>query len=287
MHPFFRSLFRRSSTVLLATSCSLFAGICSQAAIADSSVTLFATSATDKSAQQDCVILLHGLARTSKSMQPLAETLQAANYHVINVGYPSREFPIAQLAELAIPPALAKCREHKPANIHFITHSLGGILLRQYVSNQAIPELKRVVMFAPPNKGSQVVDKLKNVPGFMALNGPAGKELGTDAQSLPNKLGPVTFDLGVIAGTRSINWILSLYLPNPDDGKVSLENTKIEGMRDFISLPVSHPFIMKDKNTIRQSLYYLQLGHFIHDETLLSPHKNGESHQDSQAGKSH
>lgn len=270
MHPFFRSLFCRSSALLLATFGLLFAGACSQAVLADSSVTLFSTSAANTGAQQDCVILLHGLARTSKSMRPLAETLQAAHYHVVNVGYPSREFPIAQLAELAIPPALAKCREHKPSNIHFITHSLGGILLRQYVSNHKIPELKRVVMFAPPNQGSQVVDKLKNVPGFLALNGPAGQELGTDKQSLPNKLGPVTFDLGVIAGTRSINWILSLYLPNPDDGKVSLENTKIEGMRDLLSVPVSHPFIMKDKNTIRQSLYYLQLGHFIHDETQLT-----------------
>lgn len=277
MRSFFRSLLSRSSAPLLAAACSLIASICCQTVRADSSVTLIATSAADTSARPDCVILLHGLARTSKSMRPLAEALQAANYHVVNVGYPSRKFPIAQLAELAIAPALCKCREHTPTNIHFITHSLGGILLRQYVSNHNIPELKRVVMFAPPNKGSQVVDKLKNVPGFTALNGPAGKELGTNADSLPNTLGPVTFDLGVIAGTRSINWILSLYLPNPDDGKVSLENTKIEGMRDFLSVPVSHPFIMKDKNTIRQSVNYLKLGHFIHDKTLLLPKKNNQS----------
>ena len=106
------------------------------------------------------------------------------------------------------------------------------------------------------------------------MNGPAGQELGTNPESVPLQLGPVTFDLGVIAGTRSINWILSLYLPNPDDGKVSLENTKIEGMHDFIALPVSHPFIMKDKTSIRQSLYYLQQGHFLHDE------KNHEENTD-------
>lgn len=236
---------------------ALFAGFCSPHTYADTNVQV---------QSKDCVILLHGLARTAKSMQPLADELLAAHYIVVNQGYPSRKFPVAQLAEKAIPPALALCRAQAAQRIHFITHSLGGILLRQYLATNSIPELSRVVMFAPPNKGSQVVDKLKNVPGFTLMNGPAGQELGTNPESVPLQLGPVTFDLGVIAGTRSINWILSLYLPNPDDGKVSLENTKIDGMHDFIALPVSHPFIMKDKTSIRQSLYYLQQGHFLHDE---------------------
>ena len=212
----------------------------------------------------ECVILLHGLARTSKSMIPLRDYLQAHHYVVVNVDYPSREFPIATLTEKAIPPALASCRQQSSNGIHFVTHSLGGILVRQYLSQQEIPELKRVVMLAPPNKGSQVVDRLKNLPPFDWLNGPAGNELGTDSASIPNNLGAVNFELGVIAGTTSINLILSLYLPNPDDGKVSVENTKIDGMRDFISLPVSHPYIMKDENIMEQTLHFLQQGTFIH-----------------------
>lgn len=233
----------------------------------------------------DCVILLHGLARTSKSMKPLADVLRAEHYYVVNVDYPSRQFPIARLAEQAIPPALQECRKHGTASIHFITHSLGGIVLRQYLSNHAIAELKRVVMFAPPNKGSQVVDKLKKMPGFMLMNGPAGQELGTDQQSIPNQLGPVNFDLGVIAGTRSINWMLSLYLPNPDDGKVSVENTKIDGMKDFIAIPVSHPFIMKHKTSIRQSVHYLQKGTFLHDE--LIPEKSSPTTLTTQQNQPH
>ncbi|WP_235425690.1 esterase/lipase family protein [Cellvibrio mixtus] len=238
---------------------ALVAGLCSPLAQADTAA---------QAQNRECVILLHGLARTSKSMQPLADALTSANYIVVNQDYPSRKFPIAELAMLAIPQALSICRQQSLAPIHFITHSLGGILLRHYLSINTIPELGRVVMFAPPNKGSQVVDKLKNVPGFMWMNGPAGQELGTNLQSVPLQLGPVTFDLGIIAGTRSINWILSLYLPNPDDGKVSVENTKVEGMHDFIALPISHPFIMKDKTSIRQSLHYLQQGHFLHDEDI-------------------
>ena len=218
---------------------------------------------------KECVILLHGLARSSDSMLPMAEKLHALHYRVINVDYPSRQFPIAKLAELAIPPALASCREHPIEHIHFVTHSLGGILVRQYLSEHSIPELNHVVMLAPPNKGSEVVDHLKDLPPFEWLNGPAGEELGTDAASLPNKLGPVNFDVGVIAGTSSVNLLLSLYLPNPDDGKVSVESTKIDGMHDFISLPVSHPFIMKDEDVIDQIIYYLRDGHFANPPTVV------------------
>lgn len=215
-----------------------------------------------------CVILLHGLARTSKSMIPLSKQLRALNYRVVNIGYPSRDFPIATLVEKAIPPALAQCRKHPISGISFVTHSLGGILLRYYLSTKKIPELKRVVMLAPPNKGSEVADHLKNLLPYQWVNGPVGQELGTEPTSAPNKLGAVDFDLGVIAGTTSINLLLSLYLPNPDDGKVSVESTKVAGMHDFIALPVSHPFIMKDKDSIAQIIHYLQHGHFLHESGM-------------------
>ncbi len=212
----------------------------------------------------ECVILLHGLARTSQSMLPLDEQLHEQDFLVVNVDYPSREFPIATLVEKAITPALENCRQYPISGINFVTHSLGGILVRYYLSQQKIPELKRVVMLAPPNKGSQVVDNLKDLAPYDWINGPAGRELGTDPASVPNTLGPVDFDLGVIAGTTTINILLSLYLPDPDDGKVSVENTKIEGMRDFISLPVSHPYIMKDKEAIAQTIHFLRHGQFLH-----------------------
>lgn len=216
----------------------------------------------------DCVILLHGLARTSSSMEYLEESLTKANYHVVNVDYLSRSFSIETLAESVIPQGIELCQIENPEHeaIHFVTHSLGGILLRQYTATHSIPKLKRVVMLGPPNKGSQVVDNLRNVPGFKAFNGPAGMQLGTDEDSIPSLLGPVRFELGVIAGTRSINLLLSNYLPNPDDGKVSVENTKVEGMCSFLMLPVSHPFLMKNKDVIEQVVSYLNGGVFkAHD----------------------
>ena len=82
-------------------------------------------------------------------------------------------------------------------------------------------------MIGPPNKGSEVVGKLRDVPGFYFIHGEAGLELGTGETSVPNQLGQANFDLGIIAGTRSNNLILSGMIPGVDDGKVSVENTKL------------------------------------------------------------
>lgn len=125
-------------------------------------------------------------------------------------------------------------------------------------------------MLGPPNKGSEVVDKLKNMPGYELLNGPAGMQLGTDENSVPLKLGPVNFQLGVIAGTQSINLILSSFLPNPDDGKVSVENAKIEGMCGFITLPTAYPFMMKNEVVIGEVISFLKTGKFSDERAITN-----------------
>jgi len=186
--------------------------------------------------------------------------LEGEGYQTVNVSYPSTKHNIAQLAEDAIGDALNQCS--MCTTIHFVTHSMGGILVRQYLNAHSVKNLGRVVMLGPPNQGSQVVDTLKNIPGFKMINGPAGMQLGTEDMSIPNTLGPAHFELGVIAGTRSINLILSTMLPKPDDGKVSVENTKLDGMADHIALPVTHPFMMNNKKVIRQVLCFLKNGSF-------------------------
>lgn len=207
----------------------------------------------------DCMILLHGLARSSSSMSKMEKALIEAGYHVVNADYPSRKNNIQTLAKDTVPKAISQCAGNE--YIHFVTHSMGGILVRQYLSQKRIENLKHVVMLGPPNQGSEVVDKIKNVPGFKALNGPAGLQLGTDDKSVPNSLGPATFNLGIIAGNRTMNPIMSLMLPNPDDGKVSVARTKLEGMNDHITMPVTHTFMMKNKKVIAQVLHFLE-----HDE---------------------
>ena len=123
-------------------------------------------------------------------------------------------------------------------------------------------------MLGPPNKGSEVVDKLKYIPGFKFLNGPAGMRLGTGSEDIPKSLGPVNFELGVIAGTKSINLILSYYLPNPNDGKVSVESAKIDGMCEFVTLPTTHPFMMKNKLVIKEVIHFLKQGKFKSETTI-------------------
>ena len=212
---------------------------------------------------EECVVFLHGLARTADSMEKVAATFEESGYAVANINYPSRFFEIEKLAPLAVEAGLAEC----PAGsiINFVTHSLGGILVRYYLEQNDISNLGRVLMFAPPNKGSAVVDSLRHFPGFGLINGPAGYQLGTGEDSVPLMLGPVNYEVGVIAGTKTFNPILSQYLENPDDGKISVENTKVAGMTDFLVLHHSHPFIMKSSDAIDQAFAFIQNGKFEHD----------------------
>jgi hypothetical protein len=213
---------------------------------------------------KQCVILLHGLARTRNSMRRMENELKKQGFCAVNVNYPSRKLPIAELASLAIDSGINESLKKGAESIHFVTHSLGGILVRQFTQDHQIDRLKRVVMLGPPNQGSEAVDRLKKIPGYKLMNGPAGSELGTSDEDLPFNLGPVNFELGVIAGTRSVNPFLSTLIPGKDDGKVAVEKTKIGGMKDFIELPVSHTFMMRNSKTIRQTIYFLEHGEFDH-----------------------
>ncbi len=212
----------------------------------------------------ECVVLLHGLARSDSSMKKMEKRLNKEGYHVINVSYPSTKASIDVLAKEAIDRGLQSC--HKDSKVHFVTHSLGGILLRYYLEENTIENLGRVVMLGPPNQGSEVVDILDGLPVFKWINGPAGMQLGTGENSVPKKLSDADFDLGIIAGNRSINWMNSMMLPGADDGKVAVEKTRLEGMNDHIIMNVSHPFIMKNNKVIQQVIHYLKHGKFKREE---------------------
>lgn len=214
--------------------------------------------------EPECVILLHGSGRTKNSMEKMGGKLQAEGFSVVNWGYPFRRHTIEQLAQEAIPLAVESCRSDAPM-IHFVTHSLGGIMVRYYLKHHNISKLSRVVMLSPPNGGSELVDTFGDNFLFKLMNSPATRQLGTDHTSLIRKLGKVTFELGVITGDRTINPLYSLLIPGPDDGKVSVNNAKVEGMSDFLVVHSSHPFIMRNREALAQTIYFLKNGRFERD----------------------
>ena len=214
--------------------------------------------------EQGQVVLLHGLGRTYRSMEVMSQALRDDGYAVCNIDYPSREHPIPALARDFVAPAIRACGLDASVPIHFVTHSMGGIIVRQISAAELIPRVGRVVMLSPPNQGSEVVDTLGENWLFQMLNGPAGTQLGTADGSTPNSLGPPSFQLGVITGNATVNPILSNIIPGEDDGKVAVKRAKVDGMQDFLVLPVSHPFIMRDATVIRQSLHFLAKGRFDH-----------------------
>ncbi|MFL1485120.1 esterase/lipase family protein [Marinobacter sp. LN3S78] len=211
------------------------------------------------------VVLLHGLARSHHSMDDMAEALTAAGFRPCNIDYPSTDHPIGKLASDYVVPQILECvGPESDSEVAFVTHSLGGIIVRYLNDGDAPFRFGRVVMLGPPNQGSEVVDKLGGLAPFQWINGPAGNQLGTGSDSVPQSLGSTDLDVGIIAGHDSINLILSTLIPGDDDGKVSIERAKLEGMQDFITVPVSHPFLMTDDEVIEQTVHFLQDGEFQH-----------------------
>lgn len=223
-----------------------------------------AQATTEKSViqQPDCVVLLHGLARRAASMNAMQKYLESDGFLVANIDYPSRKHPVAELSPV-VGKGIAACEKLGGGTVHFVTHSLGSIMLRHYLKENSIENFGRAVMLGPPNHGSEVVDAMRDVPGYQWLNGPAGLELGTDENSVPLSLGPIGSDVAVVAGTTSINLILSTHLPDPDDGKVSVESARLEGMCAMLIVDVAHPFLMSDDEILPEVSSYLSTGRFL------------------------
>ncbi|WP_299024858.1 alpha/beta fold hydrolase [uncultured Sulfitobacter sp.] len=223
-------------------------------------------ASTALAADPRCVVLLHGLARTETSFALMEAALEAEGWRVVRPGYPSTEAPIEELTRQTLPAAVAECGTPK---VDFVTHSMGGILLRQWVAEVGPDRVGRAVMLGPPNQGSEIIDELQDVIAFDWINGPAGMQMGTGEGSLPRSLPAVNFELAVIAGSQSLNPYFSTLLPGPDDGKVAVSSTRVDGMSAHMTLPVTHTFMMNNPRVITQTVNFLRSGRFDPQLTLL------------------
>jgi len=216
----------------------------------------------DEGGRKDYVVLLHGLGRTSKSLSKMEHCLKAEGYDVINIDYPSREYDIPTLSEKFIKKEMESHCTDKKKKINFVTHSMGGIIVRYYIKAFKPKNIGRIVMISPPNQGSEVVDFLENSRIVKGIMGPAFEQLGTAPSDFVNTLGDAESEIGVITGKSSINWINSLIIPGEDDGKVSVERSKLKNMKDFLVVKRTHPFIMRADEVIRATVNFLKSGKF-------------------------
>jgi len=212
---------------------------------------------TLEKSDSECVILLHGLGRTAASMKKIGKRLTESGYRVWNHTYPSCRFTIEEIAGSHIHKGLRECRDRSASRIHFVTHSLGGILVREYLQAREITDLDKIIMLAPPNLGREVADRLKKNYFFKRIMGPAGRQLGTGKNEKPESFRPIPGTIGILAGTKSCDPWFSWLFSGPNDGKVSVENTKLPEMTDFITVNHGHAFMMKCEDVIRQILYFL------------------------------
>jgi len=209
----------------------------------------------------DGVIVLHGIFRTYRSMSGLARNLEKAGYEVLNLGYPSTKLSIEELVEY-INEDIERFSRKINGKIHFAGYSMGGLLVRAYINKYRPKKLGRVVMIATPNNGSEIADLLKDLRLYHKLYGPSGQQLITDQKDLKNIFGKVDYELGIIAGDRPVDMISSRIIGKPNDGKVSIESTKLENMKDHIIIRCNHTYFPASRKAHAQAINFLAEGRF-------------------------
>ena len=212
--------------------------------------------------RRDGIIYLHGIGRSGSCMASLEREARSHDFRTLIIDYPARRHDLSSLADY-VEKVAAPWIDALEGSLHLVTHSMGGLVARAWLTRYRRAKLGRVVMLAPPSQGSEIADLLAPTGVFRAVYGPAGMQLTTrQSAALVALLGRVDYPLGIIAGRRSFDPLGWLVLPKPNDGRVSVERTKLEGMADHIILPVTHTFLTHDPIVIEQTYAFLMEGRF-------------------------
>jgi hypothetical protein len=213
----------------------------------------------------EVVILLHGLMRSSSCMKPLAieiKNRKSPAPEIIYFNYASSRDSVAAHAT-----AFRELMEHLPGNPRWkaVGHSLGNIVLRVAIAQwrsegdpkRCLERLDRVVMLGPPNQGSSFARKLSQLGLFEIVTGTSGMQLGPRWSEFQEHLGVPPCPFAIIAGDISKQPIGNPWLAGPSDGIVTVEETKLDGMSEFIVHPVVHAFLMQDHRCVQDAIDFL------------------------------
>lgn len=222
----------------------------------------------DLSNDQDHIILLHGMYRSAVAMQSIERFFRTQGYQVTSISYPSTKHDIETLVTDYLHPAVQKAQKIGTQKIHFITHSMGGILVRYYLNNYSLDDLGKVVMIAPPNHGTELAELFADSTWIDTNTGPAKLQLSAKQDSWVNQLGPVNFAVGIIAGNYNSNLLTAWLLPGEDDGVVSVESTKVKNMKDFMIVPEKHFRLRNNPTVIQQAAYFLKHASFYRSDPV-------------------
>jgi triacylglycerol lipase len=213
-----------------------------------------------------CVVLLHGIGMRSYVMKRIESALRADGYRTVNISYPSRKMPFEELAGEYLPAQLKKHDVARAPQLHFVTHSMGSLLVRKLIKDARPDNLGRVVMIGPPNQGSTAADAAKENVLLREYLGGNLVRLGTGEDAIVKTLGPADFDVGIIAGEVAINPVFGEALGGKNDGAVTIESAKLEGMKDFIVVPYSHTLMLWRGEVVNQVRAFLRDGRFTRKE---------------------
>jgi len=213
-------------------------------------------------ARSEGVILLHGIGRTLRWMRRLEKALRQQGFATLNLGYASRKKPLDLLAaDIDVP--IRQFTGEIGGPLHFVGHSMGGLLARVYIAKYRPERLGRVVMLGTPNGGSEIADHLHRLALYRLYYGPAGQQLTTRLDRTLASLPALDYDVGIIAGSRSIAPVASLFkMPKPNDTMVSVKSSRLDGMTDHVVVKASHAGLPYHAKAIDQTIAFLREGRF-------------------------
>ncbi len=209
---------------------------------------------------QECVVLLHGYARSNTCMEPLEIGLTKEGYNVINLSYPTMKYPVEIISRDHIHPHIEKISDCE--KLHFIGHSLGGIVARYYLSQNEVKNLGKVILITTPNQGSRIATEMESNEFLSALLGPAVSDLAEDSPLLKSLPEP-DYEVGVIAATKSINPLTSIFvLQGEDDGTLTVESMRLTSTKHYVAIPSTHTLVLRHPDLLTQIKSFLTAGKF-------------------------